>query len=65
MRPRDRRRSKIAHQDGTFTVSAATLVKYGADTRWLSKTVTGTVNCTNAYFGSDPAPFTVKSCVAG
>jgi hypothetical protein len=55
----------LAPEGGTFTVSAETVVKYGADTRWITRTVTGTVSCTNAYFGSDPAPFTVKSCVAG
>jgi hypothetical protein len=55
----------LAPEGGSFTVSSPTLVRYGADTRWISRTVTGTVSCTNTYFGSDPAPFTVKSCVAG
>ncbi|CAN7316276.1 hypothetical protein LJR290_001648 [Variovorax sp. LjRoot290] len=40
----------------SFTVSSPTLVKDGADTRWVEKTVTDTAQCTNAYFGTDPAP---------
>lgn len=55
----------LAAEGGTFTVATATLVSYGADTRWVQKTVTGTVSCTNAFFGTDPAPFVVKRCVAG
>jgi hypothetical protein len=55
----------LASEGGTFTVATPTLVSYGADTRWVQKTVTGTVSCTNAYFGTDPAPFVVKRCVAG
>jgi hypothetical protein len=43
-------------------MSAPTVVRYGADTRWVQKTVNGTVACTNAFFGTDPAPFVVKSC---
>jgi hypothetical protein len=43
-------------------VSAPTVVRYGADTRWVQKTVNGTVPCTNAFFGTDPAPVVVKSC---
>jgi hypothetical protein len=39
-------------------------VWFGADTRWVSRTgVTGPLACTVATFG-DPAPGTVKSCVA-
>jgi hypothetical protein len=55
----------LAAEGGTFTVAAPTLVRYGADTRWISKTVTGTATCGNAFFGADPAPYVVKSCVAG
>ncbi|WP_418128034.1 hypothetical protein [Variovorax sp. KK3] len=54
----------LANEGGSFTVSSPTVVRYGADTRWVQKTVTGTVTCTNAFFGSDPAPFVVKSCRA-
>ncbi|VTU23434.1 Endoglucanase precursor [Variovorax sp. PBL-H6] len=52
----------LATEGGTFTVSSPTLVAYGAGTRWVQKTVNGTVPCTNAFFGTDPAPFVVKSC---
>ncbi len=55
----------LAAEGASFTVAAPTLVRYGAGTRWVQKTVTGTVACTNAFFGTDPAPNVVKSCVAG
>jgi hypothetical protein len=56
--------TRLAVEGGTFTVATATVVSYGADTRWVQQTVTGTASCTNAFFGTDPAPGTVKSCVA-
>ena len=43
-------------------MTAPTLVRYGADTRFVQNTVNGTVPCTNAFFGSDPAPNAVKAC---
>lgn len=39
-------------------------VRYGADTRWVQRTLTGTVSCTNTFFGSDPAVGASKSCQA-
>jgi hypothetical protein len=36
-------------------------VRYGADTRYVTKTVTNGTACTNAVFG-DPAPNVVKTC---
>ena len=37
-------------------------MRYGADTRWMEKTVNGTVPSTNAFFGTDPALYLIKSC---
>lgn len=39
------------------------LVKYGADSRWLYRTVVGNaINCNTEAFGSDPAVNTYKHC---
>ncbi len=53
----------LAWEGQTFTVSSATPVRYGADTRWTQKTVTGTAGCSNVFFGTDPAVGVRKSCV--
>ncbi len=45
----------LAQEGASFTVPAPTLVKYGADSRWITKSVTGTAACTNTFFGDDPA----------
>lgn len=57
--------SFLASEYTPFTVSAATLVRYGTTARWVEKTVTGTATCGNAFFGTDPAPGILKSCVVG
>ncbi|HSU22969.1 MAG TPA: beta-propeller fold lactonase family protein [Variovorax sp.] len=57
--------SFLAVEDAAFSVSAATLVRYGTRTRWVEKTVTGPATCSNAFFGTDPAPYLLKSCVVG
>ncbi|GHF36451.1 hypothetical protein HNQ07_001322 [Deinococcus metalli] len=54
--------SKLADEYGNFTVSGTQTVRYGADTRWLTKTVTNSGSCTNAFFGGDPAPGVTKAC---
>lgn len=45
----------------TCTVSSSTVVRYGTDTQYFTKTITGPTACTNANFG-DPVVGTVKSC---
>lgn len=37
-------------------------VKYGIDNKWVSKKATGSVQCTNGWFGTDPVPGTKKQC---
>jgi hypothetical protein len=37
-------------------------VRYGANGQYVTKTVTGATPCTNAAFGRDPLPGTVKAC---
>ncbi len=54
--------AKIADEGGSFMVSGTGTVRYGAGTTFVEKTVSGTGQCTNEYFGSDPAVGTGKSC---
>ncbi|MGL4608233.1 MAG: DUF4832 domain-containing protein [Trueperaceae bacterium] len=54
--------TKIADETATFTVSATQTVRFGSDTRWVQKSVTGTGTCTNWFFGKDPAKGILKRC---
>ena len=54
--------TRIADEGGTFTVSATGTVRYGAGTTFVEKSVTDSGQCTNEFFGSDPAFGTVKAC---
>ena len=49
-------------EGGTFYVFGTTSVRYGANGKWLSKSVTGRAECTSAFFGNDPILGTVKAC---
>jgi hypothetical protein len=51
-----------AGEGGTCSVSGTVQVRYGSGTTFVTKTVTGSVACTNAAFGSDPTPNVLKSC---
>jgi hypothetical protein len=50
-----------ASEGGSCAVSGTRQVRYGADGLYATKTVTGTVACSNAVFG-DPARGLVKAC---
>ena len=54
--------TRIATENQTFTVPTAQTVRYGAGTQWVERLVSGTGQCSNAFFGSDPAKMTVKAC---
>jgi len=54
--------SKIADEGGSFTVTGTGTVRFGAGTMFVERSVTGTGQCTNEFFGSDPAVGTAKSC---
>jgi RHS repeat-associated protein len=54
--------TKIADEGASFTVSGTQTVRYGAGISWVQLAVSGTGQCTNAYFGSDPINGTVKQC---
>ncbi len=45
-----------------FTLAGTHTVRYGSGTAWISRTLTDAGDCTNAAFGSDPLPGTVKQC---
>ena len=55
-------RTKIATEGESFSLGGATTVQYGVNDTWISKTVSAG-QCTNEFFGSDPAVGIVKSCV--
>lgn len=50
-----------AAEGGTCTVPGSARVRYGADSRFAYKQVTGSIVCSNAVFG-DPAEGVLKSC---
>ena len=50
-----------APEGGTCVVSGTRQVRFGGNGLYASKTVTGSVACTNAVFG-DPAPGVPKRC---
>jgi len=55
--------SKVADQGQTFTLASWTWVRYGIAKNWVYKRVSGTVSCTNEFFGN-PAPGVRKACYA-
>ncbi|THF86231.1 glycosyl hydrolase [Deinococcus sp. KSM4-11] len=54
--------TKLASEYGAFTVSGTQTVRFGADTRWIYKSITNSGTCTSTAFGSDPAVGASKSC---
>ncbi|WP_280151375.1 choice-of-anchor Q domain-containing protein [Piscinibacter sp. XHJ-5] len=56
----------IAAEKESFSVSGTQTVRYGANASWITKSVTGSGQCTNTFFGGDPAYGIRKQCqVAG
>lgn len=52
----------VANEYQAFSVQGTQTVRYGADTRWVQRSVTGNGQCGNAFFGSDPARGIDKVC---
>jgi hypothetical protein len=50
-----------ASEGGTCSFSGTREVRYGSGTTFVTRTVTGSIACSNAVFG-DPTPNVVKSC---
>jgi hypothetical protein len=53
-----------ANEGGICNISGTVEVRYGTATQYVTKTVTGSVTCSNSVFG-DPAPNAVKTCSLG
>jgi glucose/arabinose dehydrogenase len=54
--------TRIASEGQSFTVAGTRIVRYGTGTRWVQRSVTNSGQCTNAFFGSDPAFGMGKVC---
>ncbi len=54
--------TRIAFEGQPFTVSGTQTVRYGSGGNWVQRSVTGVGQCTNAFFGSDPAVGVDKRC---
>ncbi len=54
--------TKIADEGQSFAVSGTQTVRYGSGAYWITKTVSGGAQCTNAWFGTDPLFGVVKQC---
>ena len=52
----------IAPEGGSYTFTESATIRYGADTRWRTKTVSaGTYTLNSSFFGGDPAVGTSKT----
>ena len=56
--------TKLADEGGSFTLTASSIVRYGdaATNAFVEKTLTGTGQCTNDFFGNDPLVGVGKAC---
>src|SRR5690349_18696564 len=54
--------SRVAVEGGTFVTTGTQTVRFGTGSRWIEKAVTGTGQCTRAFFGGDPAVGAGKVC---
>jgi subtilisin family serine protease len=53
---------KVAVEGESYTLAGTQKVRYGAGNSWIEKVLSGTIQCTNTFFGADPIRGTVKSC---
>ncbi len=53
---------KVANEGQSASLTGTQKVRYGAAGFWIEKTLSGTIECSNAFFGQDPIRGTVKSC---
>ncbi|HLO27820.1 MAG TPA: LamG domain-containing protein, partial [Anaerolineales bacterium] len=54
--------SRIGAEGENITLDGTRTVRYGAGTQWIMKLLSGSVECTSAFFGGDPAPNLPKVC---
>ena len=53
---------KLADEGGSFSVPGTGIVRYGAGTVFIEKTISGAGQCTNEFFVNDPVPGVGKAC---
>jgi beta-glucanase (GH16 family) len=54
--------TQIASEGGSFSLSDTRDVRYGANSSWVQRSVSGAAQCTNAFFGQDPLVGVGKQC---
>jgi len=54
--------TRVAGEGQTVSLAAGTVVQFGANDSFVQKTVSGSMTCTNNFFGSDPLPGVEKAC---
>ena len=54
--------TKLADEGGYFALGRSRYVRFGTGTQWVGKYILGTVTCSVATFGADPAPGIRKQC---
>ena len=54
--------TRCAGEGGTCSFAGARTVRYGANGTYVTRTVTGSIVCSNAAFGGDPLPNVPKQC---
>ncbi len=53
----------LANEWGSFTLDRTRIVRYGTGSTWEQRELAaGTGQCTNSFFGRDPAPGVIKRC---
>ena len=52
----------IAEEGQAFTLASEQTVRYGSGSKWTSKVVSGTGECTDAYFGNDKMTGVAMKC---
>lgn len=55
--------TRVSTENGTFNISGTRTVRFGSDTRWVQRSMTGPGQwCTVPFFGRDPATGVPKVC---
>ena len=52
----------IASEGQSFSVAGTQTVRYGSGSSWITRDVSASGSCTNAFFGSDPIVGVLKRC---
>ena len=54
--------TRVAGEGEPFNVDGTRTVRYGSGATWVAQTVSGSGQCSNDYFGTDPVFGVVKQC---